>query len=193
MYRRFTVISLSALCMAWAAAPSLASTVVGQTNQSDNQSANSGQSGINGTGLCGCDTSVIGDSTPVLLQASGNVVDNGQALAVGDSTLIANGSGASFGQSDNGGVNSQQTGVNGDSGQGLGQSVATLDQTSTNVVVGTELLAAAGPTVVIGSDYQVNQGAVNSSQSGNNFPGGGLGLLEQDSFNLLASLVVIGG
>jgi hypothetical protein len=193
MYRRLTVVSLSAICMAWAAAPASASTVIGPTYQTDTQGANSGQSGINGTGLCGCDTSVIGDSTPTLLQGSDNVVGNQQALAGGDSTLIANGSGAAFGQSDSGAVNSQQTGVNGDSGQGLGQTLATLDQESTNVVVGTELLAAAGPTIVIGADSQVNNGAVNSSQSGANFPGGGFGLLEQDSANILASLVVLGG
>jgi hypothetical protein len=194
MNRKLMVVSLSAICMAWAAVPASAGTVIGETAQGNVQANNSDQSGINGTGLAGGDTSVLGDSSPTLVQVSGNELDNLEAAAGSDSVLVANGPGGGFSQQNSSAANSRQTAVNGDSGQNIALTIPVLAQHSLNAIVGTELLAAGADNVVIGSAAQDSTAAVNSDQSANDFPGGGAPAgLDQDSLNALVNVIVLGG
>jgi hypothetical protein len=191
MLRRLMVVTSSVVCLAWAAGPASGAVEIGQSTQGNVQGDNSTQSGINGTSGT---TQVLGDSTPVLTQDSANLQANLQAADGADSTLIANGPGAGFGQLNNGAINSSQTGVNGDSGTGLATTTATLHQSSLNVIAGEELLAAGPDNVVIGASNQLSNAGVNSAQSGNDFPGGSpiLGQLEQFSANFLGSEIILG-
>jgi hypothetical protein len=182
MNRRLMITSLSAICLAWAAVPSSAATIVGDSYQGNLQAGNSDQSGTNGTGRGG-DTSVIGDSAPAVVQTQANGLANIGVLAAGDSTLIANGGG--FSQSNTGGVNGTQTAVNGESGAGLVATVPVLTQDSTNLLINTELLAAGGDAVIVGTDQQTSSMGVNSDQSG-------LAFGDQVSLNLLTSAIILG-
>jgi hypothetical protein len=195
MSRRLTVFSLSATCLALAASPALASTVVGQTGQGNVQGVNSDQSAVNGTGTSGGANSVIGNATPVLDQNSANVGVDAEAMASGGSTLIANGPGDGFTQLNQTGTNSEQTGVNGDGGQGIFGTQPMLDQNSENLTVSAELMATDGATILIGDNAQSSSIAVNSAQSGNDFPGGGESSLnlDQNSANFVINAILLGG
>jgi hypothetical protein len=193
MSRKLSVVSLSAVCLAFAAGPALADVaVVGQTGQANEQGANSNQSGVNGTGLAGGDNSVIADSAPVLDQGSTNFGGDGEVMGTGDATMIA-GTGGAFTQANQTGTNSNQVGQNGDSGSGIASTKPMLDQESTNATISAELMAATGTTVLIGGNAQTSSIGVNSSQSGNNFPGGGVGPFDQTSANFVLSDIILGG
>jgi hypothetical protein len=197
MNRRLTVTVASALCLAGAASPAFATdlTVVGQVGQANGQGANSNQSGVNGTGGAGGDNSVFGDAAPELNQNSANAGVNVEAVGgSGDSTLIANGPTDGFTQSNESGTNSDQVGENGDSGSGIGSSTPLLNQNSANVSVSVLLIAPSGNNVLIGGSAQAAEQGVNSSQSGNNFPGGGeTGAFNQNSLNVVINAVILGG
>lgn len=118
-------------------------------------------------------------------------------------------------QSSSQGVNSSQSASNGAGGGStyiLGNSSPTTIQTSSNVLSNTECIGACsavygGPAfsnlTLIGNASQVNQQAVNSSQSAQNGAGGGTGVLfiggsstgvlTQDSFNVLFNDIILGG
>jgi len=176
MTRRLGTGSVVVICFALA----------GQSNQ---QGANSTQSGVNGTGGAGGDNSIIGDAAPELDQNSGNTGVNVEAMGTGDGTVIATGPGAT--QSNQSGTNSLQVGENGDSGAGIFGSRPLLAQNSTNLTVSAELIAVADATVLIGGNAQTSSIAVNSSQSANNFTGGGVGPFDQNSTNIVISAIIL--
>jgi hypothetical protein len=182
MNRKLIVVFSSAICLAGAAAPASAATVVGDTYQGNLQAGNSDQSAVNGTGKGG-DTSVIGDSAPTVVQTQAQGLDNLGVLAAGDSTLIANGGG--FSQSNTGGANARQTATNGDSGAGITSTTPLETQSSTNLLLNTELLAAFGDATIVGTDQQTSSMGVNADQSAASFG-------EQDSLNLVISAIILG-
>jgi hypothetical protein len=192
MSRKLSVISLSAVCLGLAAVPAFGDVaVVGQTGQGNVQGTNSNQTAVNGTGTGGGDNSVIGDATPELNQNSTNAGVDAEVMATGDGDLIANG--GAFTQANQSGTNSQQAGENGDSGAGISSTTPMLNQNSTNATVSAELMAATGTTVLIGGNAQSSSTAINSSQSGNNFPGGGVGPFNQNSLNVAIDVIILGG
>ncbi|HEX3872909.1 MAG TPA: hypothetical protein VHW26_02110 [Solirubrobacteraceae bacterium] len=194
MSRKLSVLSLSAVCLAFAASPAAADiAIVGQTGQANEQGANSTQSGVNGTGGAGGDNSVIGDAAPDLAQNSTNVGGDAEAMGTGDGAMIANGPDAAFTQFNQTGTNSDQTGENGDSGSGISATTPMLEQDSTNATISAELMAATGNTVLIGGNAQTSSIGVNSSQSGNNFTGGGVGPFKQSSTNIVINAILLGG
>lgn len=190
MSHKLTVTALSAICLAWAVSPASADmTIVGQGDQGNLQGANSNQSGVNGTGGGGGDTSVLGAAAPELDQNSVNFSGDGEVLGTGDGALIGNNS-----QANQNGTNSTQVGVNGDTGAGISPVAAHLVQNSSNVSASALLIAATGTTILIGSNSQEGSGGVNSSQSATNFPGGGeTHTTNQDSLNVLLNAVILGG
>jgi hypothetical protein len=206
---KLITVSAAAAALAFGAVSASAdTTVIGGTGQSSNQGVNSSQSGENGS--AGGSTFILGDSAPTTVQDSTNVVSNDQEIGggVGDTTLIAP-SGQCFCQGSQQGVNSQQVAVNGDGGGTgttaiLGDSAPTLVQDSTNVLDNGQFIGGGiGDTILIGGSGQANQQGVNSSQSGENGGAGGtgilvvggdsLGLLDQESANLLTNVVILGG
>jgi hypothetical protein len=193
MSRKLTVTSLAAICLAVAAGPALADTGIGQTGQGNEQGVNSTQSGVNGTGTAGGDNSVIGDAAPVLDQDSGNAGVDVEAMGTGDGTMINPGTDAST-QFNQTGTNSDQTGENGDSGSGIASTTPIMLQDSTNLTVSAELMAVADGTVLIGGNAQTSSIGTNSSQSGNDFPGGGETTpnLTQDSTNIVINAIILG-
>jgi hypothetical protein len=193
MNRKLGVTSLAAICLALGTTPALADVGVGNTGQGNDQGANSNQSGVNGTGGAGGDNSVLGDASPVLNQNSANVGADVEAMGTGDSTMIAANGGAAT-QLNLSGTNSDQVGENGDSGSGIGTSTPIFNQNSLNVTVSAELMAVADGTVLIGGNAQSSSTAVNSSQIGNDFPGGGeVGSnLNQNSENILIDVIILG-
>jgi hypothetical protein len=193
MSRKLTVGSLAAICLALAASPALADVGVGDTGQANEQGTNSTQSGVNGTGGAGGDNSVIGDAAPVLGQNSLNAGVDVEAMGTGDGTMIA-APGDDATQFNQSGTNSQQTGENGDSGSGIASTTPAMFQNSLNLTVSAELMAVADNTVLIGGNHQTSSIGVNSSQSGNDFPGGGESLpnLSQNSANILIDVIILG-
>jgi hypothetical protein len=194
MSRKLTVTSLAAICLAVAAGPAFADTGIGQTGQGNEQGVNSTQSGVNGTGTAGGDNSVIGDAAPVLDQDSGNAGVDVEAMGTGDGTMINPGTDAST-QFNQTGTNSDQTGENGDSGSGIFGTAPLMIQTSTNLTVSAELMAVADGTVLIGGNAQTSSIGTNSSQSGNDFPGGGepgTPNLTQTSTNIVINAIILG-
>jgi hypothetical protein len=210
MNRKLITVSVAVGALAFGATTASAATVIiGSSGQANDQAVNSSQSGSSGSG--GGSTFVLGDSAPTAVQTSSNVLANDQEIGggIGDTTLIAPAAGQCFCQSSQQGVNSQQVGVNGDgAGVGgttaiLGDSAPTLVQTSTNVLDNGQFIGGGiGDTILIGGASQVNQQGTNSSQSGENASGGGsifvvgddsLGLLSQDSANVLTNVVILGG
>jgi hypothetical protein len=210
MNLKLITVTASAAVLAFGASSAMAdSTVIGSTAQGSNQGVNSSQSGANGS--AGGSTFILGDSAPTLIQDSTNVVSNVQAIGGGpeDTTLINPSPGQCFCQGSSQAVNSQQVAVNGDGGGSgttavLGDSAPTLVQTSTNVLDNAQFIGG-GPedTILIGGAAQANQQGVNSSQSGENGSAGGggilvvgddsLGLLDQESANVLTNTVILGG
>jgi len=193
MNRKLGVTSLAALCMALGTTPAWAGVGIGDTGQGNDQGVNSTQSGGNGTGEAGGDNSVLGDAAPILTQNSANVGADVEAMGTGNGTMISANGGAAT-QLNQSGTNSDQTAINGDSGSGIGSSNPGLNQNSLNVTVSAELMAAADSTVLIGGDNaQSSATAVNSEQSGNDFPGGGetYGNLNQNSENVLIDVIIL--
>lgn len=86
--------------------------------ESSSQGVNSQQTGVNGSGGGGATTAILGDSAPVLTQSSTNRLGNGQyvggAFLAGADTIIGN-----TAQANTQGVNSGQSGKNGDGGGAL--------------------------------------------------------------------------
>ncbi|HEY5195729.1 MAG TPA: hypothetical protein VIJ51_01745 [Solirubrobacteraceae bacterium] len=196
MNRKLGVTSLAAICLALGTTPALADTGIGDTGQGNDQGANSNQSAVNGTGAGGGTTSVIGDAAPDFNQNSENVGADVEAMGTGDGTMIAPAGDAST-QLNQSGTNSSQAGQNGDAGNGIFGTSPVLDQNSLNVTVSAELMAVADGTVLIGGNAQSSAIGVNSSQSGNDFPGGGEAgpptpNLAQNSENILIDVVILG-
>ena len=206
---KLITVSATAAVLAFGVASAAAdTTVIGGTGQSNNQGANSTQSGQNGS--AGGSTFILGDSAPATVQTSTNVLTNDQEIGggIGDTTLIAP-SGQCFCQGSQQAVNSQQVAVNGDGGGTgttaiLGDSAPALVQDSTNVLDNGQFIGGGiGDTILIGGAGQANQQGVNSNQSGANGSAGGggilvvgddsLGLLDQESANLLTNVVILGG
>jgi hypothetical protein len=194
MSHKLTVTALSAICLAWAASPASADmAIIGQSGQGNLQGANSNQSGVNGTGGGGGDTSVLGDATPIVDQNSTNFSGDGEVLGTGDGALIGSGPNAGFTQSNENGTNSTQVAQNGDTGNGLSPAAPHVVQNSANVSISALLIAVTGTTILVGNNAQAGSGGVNSSQSANNFPGGGeTHALTQNSGNLLISTIILG-
>ncbi|MGI8803173.1 MAG: hypothetical protein ACR2KV_13545 [Solirubrobacteraceae bacterium] len=147
MQRRLLTASAVAAVLAFGAATaSAATTIVGSTSESSAQGTNSTQSGANGSG--GGSTFILEDASPTTFQDSTNVLADGQAIGGGGgvTTLIAPAAGECFCQSSAQGVNSQQTGVNGDGGGSgttlvvAGDSLGLLDQSSANVLTNVVIL-----------------------------------------------------
>jgi hypothetical protein len=69
-----------------------------------------------------------------------------------------------------------------------------LRQNSLNLTVSAELIATAENTVLIGGNAQSSSIGVNSSQSGNDFPGGGETgpNLNQNSENIVINAIILG-
>jgi hypothetical protein len=212
MNRKLITASVAAAVLALGAtAASADTTVIGSTGQSNNQAVNSTQSGSNGSG--GGNTFILGDSAPTTVQTSTNVLANDQEIggaAGSTTTLIAPGASQCFCQSSQQGVNSQQVAVNGDGSSAagsttaiLGDSAPSLVQDSANVLDNGQFIGGGpGNTILIGGAAQVNQQGTNSSQSCENGSAGGgtlvvggdsLGLLDQESTNVLTNLVILGG
>jgi hypothetical protein len=206
---KLITVSATAAALAFGvASASAATTIIGGTGQSSNQGVNSNQSGENGS--AGGSTFILGDSAPTAVQDSTNVVSNDQEIGggIGNTTLIAP-SGQCFCQGSQQAVNSSQTGVNGDGGGSgttaiLGDSAPTLVQDSTNVLDNGQFIGGGiGDTILIGGASQANQQGTNSNQSGENGSAGAggilvvggdsLGLLDQESANLLTNVVILGG
>jgi hypothetical protein len=207
---KLITVTATAAALAFGVASAAAdTTIIGSTGQTNNQGVNSSQSGQNGSG--GGSTFILGDSAPTTVQSSTNVLTNDQEIGggVGDTTLIAPSASQCFCQSSSQAVNSQQVAVNGDGGGTgttaiLGDSAPTLVQDSTNVLDNGQFIGGGiGDTILIGGSGQANQQGVNSSQSGENGGAGGtgilvvggdsLGLLDQESANLLTNVVILGG
>jgi len=208
MNRKLITMSAATAVLAFGVtAASAATTVIGNTGQSNQQGVNSSQSGENGSG--GGSTYILGNSAPTTNQNSTNVLVNVQdvgSLTGATTTLIAPGNDC-FCQSSQQGVNSSQVAVNGDGGGTitaiLGNSTPVLNQNSTNVGVNAQLIGAGfgGNTVLIGGAAQTNDQAFNSAQSGENTSGSSGTLvvggnstaqLNQNSLNALINVALLG-
>jgi hypothetical protein len=169
-------------------ATAMGSNLIGTFDNSNDQGANSNQSGINGSG--GAEFSgpglkfISGDSTPKESQTSTNVATNTGLVGGGDGTMIG-----SAGQANTQAINSDQVAKKG-------------TQVSTNIESGTQIVGLAAGDTIIGSTSQVNGQAENSLQTGasrsgtTTFIGGptNKGPLTQTSLNLeLSCEIVIGG
>jgi hypothetical protein len=114
MHRKLLGLS-TAIFLLGVGSASAQTTIIGNVGQSSSQAVNSSQSASNGSGG---NAIILGNSSPTLTQISINSLSNTQAIGPAYAgvmttpfTLIGNAS-----QVNNQGVNSQQTGVNGDGG-----------------------------------------------------------------------------
>jgi hypothetical protein len=190
MSRKLGAGSLVVILMALGGSPAYAGTGVGQTGQANEQGTNSNQSAVNGTGGAGGDNSVIGDALPVLDQNSTNAGVDVEAMGTGNGVMLSANGGAAT-QFNQTGTNSVQVGENGDSGSGIFGTTPMLAQNSLNVTVSAELMAVADGTVLIGGNNQTSSIGVNSSQSANNFTGGGVGPFDQNSTNIVINAIIL--
>jgi len=211
MKRKLVTVSVAIAALAvGVTAASATTTVIGGAGQSTTQGVNNQQSGLNGD--VGGSTFIIGKSAPTETQTALNTVNHTQAIGGGGATatLIANGAGACFCQSSNGGVNNSQIAVNGDGGGTitaiLADSTPALTQAVTNSVRGSQSIGSgsllAGDSVVIGAVGQANTEGVNDAQSGRNgtagsgpvfVTGASAPSLSQTVCNDLSNITVLGG
>lgn len=151
--------------------------------QANQQGVNSHQVGANGDG--GGTTTIVGDSRPVLVQTSANLLATGQATGGGAGNMLLIGGSA---QSSDQGVNSTQSAKNGNGGGttvilgGAGQGAASapsLTQDSLITLISRQSLGAGdgNSTFVAPAPNQcfcqTSQQGVNGKQIGVNGDGGG--------------------
>ncbi len=173
-----------------APATALGDGLIGNFDNTNNQGANSNQSGINGSGgaefVAPGEKFISGDSTPKLVQGSVNVEASSGLFGGGggDGTMIGNGS-----QVNNQAINSNQVAKKG-------------TQMSTNIESGTQIVGLGAGDDIIGSTAQASNQGEDSLQTGasrsgtTTFIGGptNKGPLTQTSSNTALSCeLIIGG
>jgi hypothetical protein len=166
--------------------------------QSSQQGVNSQQAGGNGDGGGSGTTAILGDSAPTLVQTSDNVLDNGQ--------FIGGGAGPITTTVPNPDAVQCRDAANLPTACGGGAEVLCFDGPAipaNGIPCNVTVTTPGTSTILIGGSAQVNQQGVNSAQSGENGAAGGsgilviggdsLGLLDQESDNVLTNTIILGG